>query len=434
MAKRNDLPVSPVSSPPLPRWYRLDNAAKIYPATKQRDRNSIYRVCVTLDKNIMPDILAEAIKDLQPRFPAFFVQLRRGFFWYYFEPADSVDVVEEERTYPCRPIPVEYGTKPVFRVLYYKDRISLEVFHAVADGTGTMTFLKALILRYLSLCGYDMESARWTIPDVRDDPVASEINDSFLKYYQNVGKLSRKEPRAFTYRVWRDEDERYLRVINGSFSVESVKWLAGEKGVTLTQYLTALYILSFANNMSRSAHKRPVRISVPVDLRRHFPSTTLRNFSLYVNVGLRVDLDIGIDEILAAIVPQMVEGLRRDRLLQVFSQNVRAERTFVLRIAPLFIKNFVLKAVYKIWGDNRFTSTFSNLGLVELPPSMGAHVRELGFALGVSPSNPISASGISYNGRMTVCFSSCSPESGVQTFFFRYLSQNGVEVEVESNV
>jgi hypothetical protein len=35
---------------------------------------------------------------------------------------------------------------------------------------------------------------------------------------------------------------------------------------------------------------------------------------------------------------------------------------------------------------------------------------------------------------MTVCFSSTSPDNSIQADFFRMLAQNGLEVEVESNV
>jgi NRPS condensation-like uncharacterized protein len=420
--------------PPLSEWYRLDNAAKIYPATSHQDWNSTFRVSATLKEEIRPELLSQAVRDLAPRFPTFFVKLRIGFFWYYFEPAYSTDIVSEETTYPCRPIPIFGSEKPVFRVLYYKNRVSVEIFHAITDGSGALTFLKALVTRYLTLRGVDTSDARWSIPDMRDIPSPAETEDSFAKYYQNLPRVSRKEPRAYTYKGRNSQEEPFLRLISGTFSVEALKKLTREKGVTITQYLTALYILAFARHISWPARLRPVRISVPVNLRRMFPSQTLRNFSLFVNVGMQVTPDLTLDDILAVIVPQLEAGIQRDSILRVFSQNVRAERQLALRLTPLFIKNVFLQISFHRFGESRYTSTFSNLGRVELPPSVAEHVESFGFSLGGSRLNGIGATGISFGDRMTVCFSSTSPDNSIQADFFRMLAQNGLEVEVESNV
>ncbi len=420
--------------PPLADWYRLDNAAKIYPATSQQDWNSTFRVCATLKEEVRPELLRQAVRDLAPRFPTFFVRLRTGFFWYYFEPAYSTDIVSEETTYPCRPIPIFGSDKPVFRVLYYKNRVSVEVFHAITDGSGAMTFLKALVTRYLALCGVDTSDARWTVPDMRDVPSPAETEDSFSKYYQDLPKVSRKEPKAYTYKGRHSQDEPYLRLISGTFSVSAFKKLTKEKGVTITQYLAALYILALSKHVTWPARLRPVRISIPVNLRRIFPSRTLRNFSLYVNVGLQVTPDLTLDDILKVIVPQMEAGLQRDALQRVFSQNVKAERLLALRVMPLFIKNIALQMSFHRYGESRYTSAFSNLGPVEVPPSVAEHVESFGFALGGSRINGIGATCVSYGDRMTVTFTSTSPDNGVQADFFKMLVERGIEVEVESNV
>ena len=67
------------------QWYRLDNAALIFPAIIRKNWNNVFRVSATLKEPVDPEVLDRAIAELKPRFPTCFVRLRRGFFWYYLE-------------------------------------------------------------------------------------------------------------------------------------------------------------------------------------------------------------------------------------------------------------------------------------------------------------------------------------------------------------
>jgi NRPS condensation-like uncharacterized protein len=415
------------------RWYKLDNAAKIYPAISQKNWNSTFRLSAALDEEICPETLVAAVNGLKLRFPTFFVQLRMGLFWYYFEPTISSEIVTLEHLYPCSPIEIGHSKLPIFRVLYYKNKISLELFHAAADGSGALVFLKSLIAHYLSLRGHDVDAARWEIQDPRGKPLASESEDSFSRYYQKIGKAKRFEPKAYKYKPHCPVNENYLRIISGSMDAGKLRAVARSYGATVTQYLAALYIRSFMQIMPADKLKRPVRISIPVNLRKHFPSETLRNFSSYINVGVMPNPSYGITEILDEIIPQLKEGLEHDNLLRSFSQNVAAEKNFAMRISPLFVKNIALKLAFQAWGESRYTSSLSNLGDVVLPESISKHVKELGFVLGCSPQVLINLAAITYNGRLTLSFSSRSSESEVQAIFFKSLINEGIEVEVESN-
>ena len=64
-------------------WYRLDTAALIFPAVARRDWSNAFRLSASLTEPVDPAVLQRAADDLRPRFPSFFVTLRRGFFWYY---------------------------------------------------------------------------------------------------------------------------------------------------------------------------------------------------------------------------------------------------------------------------------------------------------------------------------------------------------------
>ena len=114
----------------VPSRFSLDNAATIYPAARTRNGNNTYRLAIVFKDEIKPEVLQQAVDDFYNRLPHYFVRLRTGAFWYYFERVKNSKVVEEESSYPCRPFDLFNSSKPCFRVLYYKCRLSFEIGRA----------------------------------------------------------------------------------------------------------------------------------------------------------------------------------------------------------------------------------------------------------------------------------------------------------------
>ena len=139
-------------------WYKLDNAAKIYPAISGPGRGSVFRVAVQLKSDVSPATLQEALAITLPRFPTLAVKMKKGLFWYYFEGNPDIPKVTPEKAPPCRAIDTDETNGFLFRISYYKTRISFEVFHALTDGTGALAFLKSLTSQYLILSGSGMFS------------------------------------------------------------------------------------------------------------------------------------------------------------------------------------------------------------------------------------------------------------------------------------
>jgi hypothetical protein len=307
------------------RWYRLDNAAKIYPAVRKSSRESVFRVSAQMTEAVDPDILQRAVTATLPRFPSFNVRIRKGLFWYYFEHNPDELVVTPEKAPVCRPIRVEENNGYLLRVCYYRHRISLEVFHAVADGTGACAFLKALLYRYLSLQGKpiadDEEPA-----DANRVPSVAEVEDSFLKFYDENAKKDRTEQRAYQIRGTGIPRE-YVRLTQGIVPADALKSLSKAVGATVTEYLVALLIWSvYDTQLSGRGDELPVKVSVPVNLRRFFPSKTLRNFSSYINVGMRFsEGEYTFEEVLAAVRINLAGDMKKEKFVEKISANVAAE-------------------------------------------------------------------------------------------------------------
>ena len=52
------------------RWFRLDNAAKIYPASRSRSWSSTFRISATLNEVVDREVLNAALKVTAKRFPS----------------------------------------------------------------------------------------------------------------------------------------------------------------------------------------------------------------------------------------------------------------------------------------------------------------------------------------------------------------------------
>ena len=140
------------------KWYKLDNAAKVFPAVASIKRTYMFRVGAVMKEDINKEVLQQALVDIIKRFPSFNVRIRKGLFWYYFEENHKLPFVQEEDPFIGKYLEFKTNNDFLFRTLYYGKRLSLEVFHSITDGTGAMEFLKALMYQYLKLLGNKVSS------------------------------------------------------------------------------------------------------------------------------------------------------------------------------------------------------------------------------------------------------------------------------------
>lgn len=415
---------------------KLDNAAKIYPAAKKRNWKALFRLSADLSEEIEPAILEEALTSTLARFPGFALKLKRGLFWYYLEHNEGQPDLRQDEAYPCAHMNFEENKGFMFRVLYYKHRIAVEIFHALTDGTGGLCFLKTLVAEYLRLkYGADIPRDN-EILDCCAIPAPDETEDAYLKFAKNI-KRTRREPNAYFIKGTKESDG-FNNVTTGMIPVGEVIARAKEKNVSLTDYITAALIMA-VDKLQRKAVKnekrmKPVKICIPINLRRFYPTNTMRNFASYVNPG--IDPKYGtysFEEVLTAVHHYMRSEVTEKLLGAKISTNVRSESMRVLRVTPLFIKNIAMKLTFNLVGDRKSSTSISNLGNVKLPPQMAAYVTRMDFILGPLSRNRIVCGALSYNGTLMLNFVRTIKENTLEREFFRYLVKLGVPVKIESN-
>lgn len=415
------------------RWYKLDNAAKIYPAVTNSTRASVYRMSAELRETIEPEPLQKALDMTLSRFPTFNVRMQKGLFWYYFEQNPAKASVFQEQAPVCRPIDRRETSGFLFRVSYHNTRISLEVYHVLSDGTGAVAFLKALVFNYLTLLGKPVVADE-TILDGTMCPAVGEVEDSFLKYYDETAISSRAESRAYQIKGTRIAPQ-FVRLTQGIIPPAGIKALAAACASTVTEYIAALIIYAVWDTQLKGRGSRlPVKISVPVNLRNILESNTLRNFSSYINVGMVFDRGAyAFEDVLGTVRDQMRTNVKKEKLIGKIGANVSAERSPFMRLTPLFLKNIALKTAYRMYGERLVTTTLSNIGVISLPDSMREYVRRFDFILGAPVLNALSCAVCSFEDSMTVSFTRVMEETDIERFFFRFLARQGLDIVIESN-
>ena len=425
---------NPATRPSGSRWYRLDNAAKIYPAIRSTRHVSIFRVQAFLKHRVDPDRLQQALDRTLPRFPFLDVSLHRGLFWFYLESSKQRIRIEPDVINPIRPLSREEVRQHLFRVRYGDYHIAVEFFHALTDGYGATVFLKTLAGTYLQLCGKDVHTGHGFL-DICDIPDEEEAEDAY-KRFSNFRVVHRpSESKAF-HLQGTFHPGHHLRVITGILSSQKVREKAQELRVTVTELLTACYLEQIYRIQQREGFRanRPVRVSVPVNVRRFYPTRTLRNFALFANPGIEPAYgDYTFDEILQLVHHFMRYTVTEKYLNALMCANVEPENSWLLRLTPLPLKILAMRLVYSWTGESRFTSSMSNLGVTDMPRGFADHVERIDFMLGPSRMNPINAGVISFGETLSITFTSTMAEADVEQGFFRKLVALGLQVHILSN-
>lgn len=408
-------------------WFPLDDAAKIYPLSMEHGRMSVFRLSVYLKQQVIPELLQMALNFTIKRFPSFATTLKKGFFWHYLDTTKRRFCVEQESDIPCQPLKISHSGSQSFRVLYWKNRISIEFFHVLTDGTGGMTFLKALTAEYLRLTGLDItpDDAAW---DVSAPCAPEEFENAFNKVppadaasgfvdktaVQMNGRLSQNKP---------------CRVIHFKMNATQLKSVAQLHNTTVTVYLLALMFL--AGNAATDDLQGEASIQVPVNMRKFYPSRTVRNFSMYC--GIRLPLAEITD--LTSIIGKIDEQLRKKAAKEAMSEMLTATEKMVnmMKYIPLAVKQPVAKIVYGFLGDKIFTNTLSNLGVVQLPPVICEHIDSMDFVLGTAITNRAGCAVVTINNTATLSITKMTADPTFEETMLALLTADGIATAAEGS-
>ncbi len=418
------------------RWMHLDNAAKIYPAAATARWNNIYRLSATLSEDVDREILQSALDVTVRRFPSIAVKMKSGIFWYYLEEIAHAPKIRDERSQPLVRMPFDDIRHCAFRVLIYKKRIAVEFFHALTDGNGGLIFLKSLVAEYLEQKYDIIIPSEDGVLDRLEEPREEELTDYFPKHKALIGR-SRNE--SDSYRILGDtEEDGFFHVTTFMMKPDDLLDLAHKNGVTLTALIAAAFIKAAINlqyeDIRKPKHMKKVKVNIPVDLRRIYKRTTLRNFALYATPGVDPRLgDYTLEEICKIVYHKMCLDITEKNMSARIYTNVKDEENMLLKITPLFLKNIVMKIVFLLVGEKKSTLSISNLGNVRIPKIMQEYVDRFDFVLSVQSSAPYNAGIISYKDSLNLSIIRNIKEPRLEKALYDVLKEAGIHIKVESN-
>lgn len=414
-------------------WFKLDNAGTVFPGQNTKTWSNMIRASLNLREEVDPDILFKAVKKCLPRFPTMAVRLRNGLFWHYIEKNPEDPVVLPDANNPCLRLNHKENNRYMFRFFYYKNRISIEIFHALTDGFGATVFLCTVVAEYLRLKGYDIPCTGM-VYDINENPKDEEIEDSFVKYASKTAK--ERLPQFKTYHRIGEKMPKHTSIITtGYIPVDILKAKAKEKGVTITEYLSsALMLIHMQFQRRENIKQKEVVMQIPVNCRNQFESKTLRNFS--VNYQIRIDPTWGeytFDEVLKHLSLSLRLTNNAKHLSAMFASNLGIERNPIMRFIPIAIKDFAVGLVFTCGAEKTTTSVFTNVGVVGIPPEMLEHVDS--YILMPSPGrlNGARVGAGTVGNTMAVSFANMYTNTDIEREFFRFLIKQGIPVKVESN-
>ena len=416
-------------------WYKLDHAAKLIPSTRSESDTRVFRLSCDLKEAVDPEILQRALDKTAPLFPHFNCVLRKGLFWYYLEETNRRAVVYEDNIPPLAPIYIAGRKNLLFRVNYYRNRINFEVFHVLTDGTGGFAFLRRLVANYLiEKHGLDPSIAE------SEEFVCGEetADDAFKEYFRTEepgeekgeNLLKNMAPkRAYQLRGKMDAN-RELRLIEGTVSLERALEVAHEKKTTLGVLITSLFIEAILKRMPSREGADPICVSVPVNLRRFFPSDTTRNFFCVIPVRFDpADYDGTVDSIL----PVVQEGFR----LQLTEENLRVlmkpyaalETNWASRLVPLVLKDNGLKGITFLRNQG-VTTNVSNVSRVQMPEALAGYIDKFASFMATRNTQMCFSS---FADKLVFGITSAFIRHDVERNFFRSLTALGIDVELETS-
>lgn len=392
-----------------------DSAGIIYPYVATDDWCSVYRIESKLKKPLDLPALKSAVEEMRKEYPYYFSKIARYKRHFVLVPGGDKNVMDEN-IYPfCRPFDIE--NEPLSRVIYDSETVAVEMFHVLADGRGGLNFFKELMKKYSRI------SNGGKIADLNSEHfVTGKYDDIYRKMTLAGGKnVSRVVSGAYQFKK---QPETGLEAFCIDADVSSLKSAAKKRGASITEYLCALQMKAIFD--SEKTGNKPVRISVPVDIRKFAFTQTDRNGSLYTLIGAKKKDARDIDSLIQNVKVQFDSTVTRDNMLNIAYTNVKQSDMAVFKALPIGLKKFVLNIGYTVFGENQFTATLTNPGIIDVGAEISDVVSDVYFILGKQKTKPVNIAVSTFNSRARIMVSSDYRCSSFTNWLMAYLKSDGV--------
>lgn len=405
-------------------WRKLDNTAKIF-SLDEKNNTSTFRYSVLLKKDVDPSVLQKALNKTINDCPSYKMKMGAGLFWNYLELNEKNIIIQEENEIPCEHINFKKNNDYLFKVTYFKNKINLDVFHVLTDGAGASVLLKALVYNYLIL-KYKLEN------DIKYENEINNFQDQYLEYYDPKLKELGKGKKA--YQIPGIPNKKINNTYHYIVSVKELKTICKKYQVTITEYLTAVYIYALYNSIYNKKSKKELVIAIPINLRKVFNKETTANFFTYMKINSNVcnKEKISFYDILEYTKGEFYVKLTEDKIKEYIARDMKIGMNIPIRLAPLFAKKLFIK--YLGFSVKRsFTTMLSNLGPVDIEEKYKKYIDNILVLVMPNNEQKIKCTVCSYQDKLNITLNSNINDKDMQKVFLKQLKTNLKKIEVISN-
>ena len=411
-------------------WRRLDNSAKIFPLSSDKRYSTVFRLSVVLKDDIKQEILEKAVIEALKKYESFKVKLKNGFFWHYLEMNNQNPIIKEEHEYPCKYIDPKESNGYLFKVTYFKNKINIDIFHALTDGNSGTVFFREIVYTYLEMC-YPKDIDK-------DKRISKKIGytteDSYIKNYDKKSKPNSSSKKAYKLKG-RNINLNGVSVIHQNINLTQLKEEAKKANATITQYLTAVLIYAiYKGNYEKSRTRKPIKVCIPVNLKKYFPSETLSNFFSYITLSanLKDEKIETFEDVISFVKEEFDKQLKEKEVLKTMSNNVKLGNNFFIKLIPLYLKILIVRLAY-IEIRKYSTITFSNIGRIGILGNYQKYIDYFMMMIAPDSFERIKCSSCTFENNIVFTFTSVINNNNIEKEFYEFLIEKGIEVKIESN-
>ena len=413
-------------------WYELDAFAKTYSSIISEGRTTCFRLSALFTENIDIKILKEVSNFLEKKYPFYNSELKKGIFWNYLQQKKTHFMIRKEVTYPCTDIRKD---NPL-RIIYFNNKISIEIAHFLTDGKGALLFFQDLIEKYLEEKYFCEKTNFQKIEEILESSgetekiKKNEYVDLYEKYLKKVSKETTIKS-AFHLPIKILEKGQY-HVTTGEISINDLKAESKKYGTTIGKYLLAVYFKILLDRYSQA--KNPIVIGVPVDLRKIFEETTYRNF--FINITPSVDASLGaysLSEIITYLDNYFALKITKKEFYKSIYKAMNPIGNMIIKSVPYLIKRLFFPFNFDYYGERGYTTGFSNLGIFKIDKKYEKFLKGLRFLPPPSKRCKIKMGVISDNQKIYVNFGNLTANYDIERDFFIYLRKRGIKSKIITN-
>ena len=463
-------------------WYELDAFAKTYSSIISEGRTTCFRLSALFSDNIDLEILKKVAISLEKKYPFYNSELKKGIFWNYLQQKKAHFMIEEEKTYPCTDIQKD---NPL-RIIYFNNKLSIEIAHFLTDGKGAALFFRDLIEEYLEK-KYFLENIEKDEMDSLTDEVEKkkEVKIEKIKKIINFGKKINKNGKEKDFENKKIEKnffektkeilgndsglksaqkneyvdlyEKYMRKVSkettiksafhlpmkilekgqyhittGEINIKSLKEESKKYGTTIGKYLLSVYFKVLLDRYSQA--KNPIVIGVPVDLRKIFEEVTYRNF--FINITPSVDASLGaysLSEIITYLDNYFALKITRKEFYKSIYKAMNPIQNIIIKSVPYLIKRMFFPFIFDYYGERGYTTGFSNLGIFKVNKKYEKYLKGFRFLPPPSKRCKIKMGVISDYNKVYVNFGNLTANYDIERDFFIYLRKRGIKSKIITN-